>query len=349
MTGADGWVDVIIPTYNRSALCHAAVQSVLAQTYPCVRVLVVDDGSEDDTEAVLRGLDPRVQYVRQPNAGVAAARNRGLALAHGEFIAFLDSDDEWLPWKLEAQIAVLRAFPQAGMVWTDMIAIDADGRPLDPAYLQRMYSAYRHFDRDRHFAASRPLRECWPGCPEPLAQRRCYVGDIFPWMFLGNLVHTSSVLLRRQRQLQVGLFNTQLQQSGEDYEFHLRTCRAGPVAYIDASSIRYRVGAPDQLTAPQHMVWMACNNLQTVQAAFKAHRAALTLPEALIRARLAESHRWLGRTLLDSDPAQARPHFRQSLAWSGFRATTAALYLLSFLPAGLIRLLRRLRQALRSS
>jgi glycosyltransferase involved in cell wall biosynthesis len=90
-------ISAVIPTYNRAALVGRAVQSILAQTRPPDEVLVVDDGSTDDTEAVVRRLGPRVTYLRQENAGASAARNHGVDAASGEFVAFLDSDDVWSP------------------------------------------------------------------------------------------------------------------------------------------------------------------------------------------------------------------------------------------------------------
>ena len=104
-------VSVIIPTYNRAMRCKTAVESVLSQTHENVEVIVIDDGSRDNTREVICGMDGRVRYIYQSNAGVSAARNRGLEEATGDYIAFLDSDDSWLPWKLEAQLSTLRAFP----------------------------------------------------------------------------------------------------------------------------------------------------------------------------------------------------------------------------------------------
>jgi glycosyltransferase involved in cell wall biosynthesis len=121
------FVSVIIPTHDRAVLCRRAVASVLAQTHGDLEVIVVDDGSRDGTREAVEGMDPRVRYIWQENAGVAAARNRGMAAARGEFIALLDSDDLFLPWKIEAQLAAMRFFPRAGMVWTDMVAVDPQG------------------------------------------------------------------------------------------------------------------------------------------------------------------------------------------------------------------------------
>src|SRR3954469_10276808 len=97
-------VSVVIPAYNAAQTVGTAVDSVLAQTFADLELIVVDDGSRDDTAAVVRARDaPRGKLVRSSNQGVAAARNRGLALASGAFVAFLDADDAWQPTKLERQ------------------------------------------------------------------------------------------------------------------------------------------------------------------------------------------------------------------------------------------------------
>ncbi|MFP5307675.1 MAG: glycosyltransferase, partial [Gammaproteobacteria bacterium] len=111
-------VSVVLPTFNRARTLPRAIASVLAQGETSLELIVVDDGSTDDTERVVAALqDSRVRYVRRSgNGGPAAARNAGLALARGEYIGFQDSDDEWLPLKLEKQLAALRsAPPQVGL------------------------------------------------------------------------------------------------------------------------------------------------------------------------------------------------------------------------------------------
>lgn len=111
-----GKVSVIIPTYNRAPMVVEAVASVLAQGYPDMEVLVVDDGSNDDTWQRLEVFGERIIRIQQKNQGVAAARNTGLARATGDFIAFLDSDDLWHQRKLEIQVAYLAAHPEVGLV-----------------------------------------------------------------------------------------------------------------------------------------------------------------------------------------------------------------------------------------
>lgn len=333
-------VSVIIPTYNRASKCKVAVESVLSQTHGDIEVLVVDDGSTDNTADVIEGLDKRIRYMRQANAGVSAARNTGLEAARGEYIAFLDSDDAWLPWKIEAQLSVLRAFPEAGMVWTDMKAVDENGAVLYESYLKLMYGAYEYFDREREFRANRPLTDVWQECPVDFHGRKCYCGNIFSWMFTGNLVHTSTVLLRRERCEIVGLFDTGLLISGEDYDFHFRTCRYGDVAYLDAPSILYRVGASDQLTESRYMTWIARNNLKTITRMLAVAGNEIHLPRRIVRQHLATSYAWLGFQDFGDNQSEARSCFIRSLRYSPFQARVAAFLILSLLPSPVARITR---------
>jgi glycosyltransferase involved in cell wall biosynthesis len=112
-------VSVIIPTYNRAALLCEAVESVLQQTYRNIEIIVIDDGSTDDTTAVMQKYADRVRYTRRPNAGVNAARNLGLKQARGEFVALLDSDDLWATYKIELQVRLMKAFPDVGFTFSN--------------------------------------------------------------------------------------------------------------------------------------------------------------------------------------------------------------------------------------
>jgi glycosyltransferase involved in cell wall biosynthesis len=298
-----------------------------------VEIVVVDDGSKDNTGDIIQGMDERIKYIYQANAGVSAARNTGLAAATGDYIAFLDSDDSWLPWKLEAQLSVLKAYPEAGMVWTDMLAVDENGMMMHESYIKLMYAAYTYFDREKHFRTSRLLAGLWDGCPAAYKERKCYVGNIFSWMFMGNLVHTSTALLRRDRQQKVGLFDTELIRSGEDYDFHFRTCREGDVAYIDVPSICYQVGAADQLTQPEHIGWIAANNLRTVTKMYDRARKEIDLPRWMIRKRLSDSYTWVGRTKLFGEGGASARYFLKSLQYNIFQPKLLVFVLLSMCPA----------------
>lgn len=117
-------VSVVIPTYNSARYVITAVESVLAQTYRHFEVLVVDDGSTDDTKEVLSKYEESIRYLYKPNGGVSKARNYGIQRAQGKYIAFLDADDVWLPEKLEKQIALLESDTNIGLSYTSAIKVD---------------------------------------------------------------------------------------------------------------------------------------------------------------------------------------------------------------------------------
>jgi GT2 family glycosyltransferase len=123
-------ISVIIPTYNYDRFLREAIDSVLAQTWPALEVIVVDDGSTDDTPRILADYGDRIRVIRQENLGASAARNTGIAAARGEWVAFLDSDDLWRPRKLECDAARIAADPDLGIVHCGAEQFDNTGKTL---------------------------------------------------------------------------------------------------------------------------------------------------------------------------------------------------------------------------
>jgi glycosyltransferase involved in cell wall biosynthesis len=195
-------VSVVIPTWNCAARLLHALRSVVAQTCTLDRVeaLVIDDGSTDDTADQVARFSAQsplcVRYVRQHNAGPAAARNHGLRLARGDFIAFLDADDEWRPTKLARQLPLLS--PRVGLVYCDNVFVDAQGRELSD-YVRRV---------------------------------GMHRGDIRLALFCDFFLLTSAVVMTRTAIDAAGSFNEQLG-VGEDYEFFLRAARHCQVECVE--------------------------------------------------------------------------------------------------------------------
>jgi len=146
-------VSVIIPTYNRARFVTKAIDSVLAQTYTDYEIIVIDDGSSDNTREILGPYMDKIQYIYQENAGASAARNPGISAATGEWVAFLDSDDEWLPEKLSIQMAHVRERPDLCAHITDVTFITADGEQVG-------FFEIRNFPKrwDKEFVLARPLK-----------------------------------------------------------------------------------------------------------------------------------------------------------------------------------------------
>ncbi len=331
-------VSVILPTFNRAHCVGQAIDSVLQQTYRDFEVIVVDDGSIDGTRQLIKSKYAKlssIKYVYQENHGVAVARNTALREAQGEFIAFLDSDDVWRPWKIELQLACMEKLPHIGMVWSDMEALGPDGAVTYPRYLRKMYSAYRRFPIEKLFTERYDVPTIPPLVDAELTRGAAlYAGDIFSPMVTGNLVHTSTALLRRDRADRVNGFNEEFHVAGEDYDFHLRTCREGPVGFIDLATISYQTGMPDQLVRRSY--WMAQGFLKTVTAALETDKERITLPPRMINEVLAEANAWIGETLISRDqPREASGYFRRSLYHKPWQSRAFVQLILCQLPPAL--------------
>jgi GT2 family glycosyltransferase len=350
-------VSVIIPTFNRAYCLGKAIESVRTQTHQNTEILVLDDGSTDGTRDLIEQSyagDPRVRYFFHENRGVTATRNRGIPLCRGDFVGLLDSDDTWYPWKIELQLACFQRHPEIGMVWTDMEAVNPAGEIISRSYLRTMYSAYDWFPRNEHlFPQSFALGEIAPGLGPVVDGRRLYTGQIFSQMIMGSLVHTSTVLLRRERLEKVRGFNEEFRISGEDYDFHLRTCREGPVGFIDVAAISYRTGMPDRLSGDEYKTHIAMNCLKTVRPWIEEKRSEIKLSNRMIRLRLAEMYAWVGQELLNAgDASQARLHLGNSLRYQHWQPSAWKALALACLPesvrTGLRTAVRELKRRLRA-
>jgi glycosyltransferase involved in cell wall biosynthesis len=167
-------VSVILTTYNRALLLPRSIESVLAQTYRHFELIVIDDGSGDDTDgAVAQFADARIRYVKLPaNRGLPAARNEALSRTRGAFYAFQDSDDEWHPEKLERQMRAFDANPRAGVVYCDMIRIMHGG--------QRLYFRSPDIERGRLINPATRYWQSYMLAMQPaLVRRECLDGARF--------------------------------------------------------------------------------------------------------------------------------------------------------------------------
>ncbi len=205
-------MSVIIPGYNRAHLLPRCLDSVLAQEFKPLEIIVVDDGSTDSTRSLLQGGYPGIRLITQENKGVSAARNAGIRAAAGDWLAFLDSDDTWFPAKLGQQVAAVEAAPGGNIVHTDEIWI-RNGVRVNPQRKHRKYggSIFKH---------------CLPLCA----------------------ISPSSVMIHRRVFDRVGLFDETLPVC-EDYDLWLRISARMPVLFIRKPLITKYGGHDDQLSS----------------------------------------------------------------------------------------------------
>ncbi len=208
MTRLSTRVSVVIPTYNRRRELGECVASVQAQTVNDMEIIVVDDGSTDDTQDMVAAIDDdRIRYIQQPNGGPSKARNTGVRAAHGEFVAFQDSDDLWTADKLERQLALFADDPQLGWAYCDMSYFGSPGAD----------------ERPRSFEKYPPLR-----------------GSILKEMFVaGCPMHTPTTIVRRDCLLQTRLFDEQLR-AHEDHDVWFQLAKRFTVDYVDAVLVQCR-------------------------------------------------------------------------------------------------------------
>jgi glycosyltransferase involved in cell wall biosynthesis len=228
--GGESRVSVIIPTHNRAALVPRAVSSALYQCREGDEVIVVDDQSDDDTEERLRPFGDRILYRKVRRGGAGRARNVGIGLAQNPLVAFLDSDDEWMPGKLEVQRSLLRARPDVLFCFSDLMYKYPSGR--------EEHSTMRYDCGDDW------LREDWAPpvsfssiapLPEGHADFHVHFGDLYRWQMERDFVQVGTLLYRRGPAGGSVRFPEDLE-TREDSEFVGRLARMGRGAYLDVET-----------------------------------------------------------------------------------------------------------------
>jgi glycosyltransferase involved in cell wall biosynthesis len=245
-------VSVVIPAFNAAATLNATLDSVLAQTHPRVEVVVVDDGSTDETPAVLASYGDRLRAVRQRNGGLANARNAGWRLARGDYVAIMDADDVCAPERISVQLRALQRHPEAVLCSSAFTAFDHAGF-VSASHGARYYSAIRDApDGLRSLYGQEADLEipagAWPSLREPL-RVPVHVGRVYPALAFGNFVHPPTAMVRRDALLAAGPFDESLRWNS-DWEWFVRVSRLGPFVYAERPLLDYRLSRTQMSATP---------------------------------------------------------------------------------------------------
>ncbi len=305
-------VSVLIPVYNGSRFLEHTLQSVLRQTYQPIEIIVVDDGSTDDSVAVVRGTAPQARLIRQANRGVGVARNRAILEAHGDFVCFLDQDDWWEDEKVARQIACFSR-REVGLV----------------------HAATRYFsDADG----------TWRPSPDALADPRRLVGRCRDRLLLGNAICNSSVMVRRALFSETGLCSLEIRgNTVQDYDLWLRFAAVCEFDYVGDPLTVFRIhptqGTSDRRAMLREQAAMLERIIRREPA--KTRRS--------MRTRMADLYDLLGSFYLDfHESAAARAAFRRALYWR-FRPRAFLLWLVTYLPQSGVSGIRRVYYRLKGT
>jgi glycosyltransferase involved in cell wall biosynthesis len=307
-------VAVVVPCYNVEGYLQRALDSVCAQTFKDFCIYAVDDSSTDRTLEVLEANGRQCSFVSQPHAGPAAARNRAIEMSQSDFIAFLDADDEWLPIKLERQIALLKKDPTLGMVCS-LCGISEPGREVAATFV-----------------------------PEGIP---CS-GKLFRYLARNCFVFTPTVVVRRSCLADVGLFNESLAVS-EDFNLWLRVAARWRIACLpEVLAVTHkRSGSLSVVISPEERLRNGVAALEHVQA--NSHGLARTEARAL-RAALSERLYFYGSHLLSTGAnAPSRRELASAFKLQPMRWRAVVKFVLSFLPGNVVNSFFQLKARLLNS
>jgi glycosyltransferase involved in cell wall biosynthesis len=303
-------VSVVIPTYNSAHLLDDALQSVLEQTYKDFEIIVVDDGSTDNTAEVISKYDDKLRYFRVDNGGPAKARNYGISKSTGKYIAFLDADDKWLPTKLEKQMNMFEQNPEFGMVFTENSLFDARG-------------IYKNsLGKDRLLKGNN------------LAQN----------IFLYSNIGTPTVMVRKDVFDAIGLFEESMVQA-EDDNMWIRIAANYQVGFIDGSLVQVRDHSHRLTRTDKNLIEYVRNNITMLSSNY-GDKVKKSIEKAVPR-KLAKVEFDIGYSYFEKQEyKKARQAFIRSMSHSFYDFNILLYLIVAFAPDCLRRLVKFIKRKL---
>src|SRR5215510_1758269 len=296
-------VSVVIATYNRSRQVREAIDSVLAQTLPVREIIVVDDGSKDDTRAQLLAYGDRIRPFFQANGGASAARNLAVQMAHGSWIAFLDDDDVWVPEKIEQQWKLVEQNPALGLVYCSDYAVD-----------EQLHILYER---------------------KAQAENR---GQVFDRLLIKNFIFTSCVMARRDAVEKAGYMQKEFK-FAQDWDLWLKVAAENPVDFAPAPLVLYRQSPTGCLTHDMKADDRLLEMKTIMQRALKLREVS---PAARRRAEFEIESQWASASLVNGKNAAALPHALRAIAAQPTSLEGYRLCAHSFVPKNLRSLAKKL-------
>jgi len=342
-------VSIIIPTYNRAIFIGEAVESVLCQDIKDCRleVIVVDDGSTDDTGKVVSRYGKKINYIRQPNGGAGRARNRGIEAAQGEWISFLDSDDRWLPDKLSLQFKVLERFPEINAVHSNFYTFEGDRITIKKGleFWVESLSGTRETDWSAIYSRKYSSSELGIHHRVPF---HIYSGNIFPAMLYAPYGACWTMLIRRVI-LSAGIRFAEDFPTWEDYWFLCRLAEYNEILFMDVPTAENRGHQGPRLTSRPDFIDPLHCHLRICKDIFFKSESPCRPDMTSIKNKFRELHYALMREYLKTSQLDKAKSVRKRLQEMGGveRGLVPNLYFLSsFLPFNAVGMLKKTKNKL---
>jgi glycosyltransferase involved in cell wall biosynthesis len=294
-------ISVIIPCFNNGKYLRECLDSVLSQTFQDFEVIVVDDGSADDSPSIIKSYGSRVKYIRQNNKGPSSARNAGIKIAQGNYIAFQDADDVWLARKLELQYRFLQENPPYLWVYSDMST----------------------------FNDKQVLQESW------FSDRSTHEGKVLEKLINNNFIPTITVLIKKQLLLEVGGFDEKLR-SCEDKELWLRLSLKYPVGRLNQVLAKRRFHAHNLVRDNRLLIASEIEALKRLAPRVDAGRIPKLLESRIARLYFELGYFYFAKNQLP----EAREQFRKSNSYPFFNLKSQLYYYSTYLDRRFIGWLR---------
>ncbi len=324
-------VSVVIPCYNCAPLVGETIASVLAQSYPHIEIIAVNDGSTDNTAEVLASFS-QVVLVNQENGGLAAARNFGMQQAKGDYIVWLDADDLIEPDKIALQVAVMQGYPPVVLCCTDFSAFNEQGI-FDHAHSRCYYSRIQQATGLADFYPNQTVLS-QAGRTIPL-----FYGDLSDELLWGNIIHPPTVMLRRQAVEQLtGLDGTLAQ--GTDYEYFIRISQLGDVACLDCPLLRYRCSA-QQMSADQNLGSILRANVKVLEKIERDYYDKISQHHPQFQQRIGEAYLKAARFYAATEGRFAWQLLAKAVRRSGYQPYILLILFLILTPRRLLAWLKQ--------
>lgn len=339
-------VSVVIAAYNAERTLAAAIESVLRQTYLCLEIIVIDDGSKDGTANIIRSFGEQIRTAWQPNGGLASARNSGCKLARGELIALMDADDLCAPERIAVQVRVFRRFPDAILCGSNFSAF-GEGGEISPSFGAEYYSEIA--DTVVGLAAKYEVREMLPE-DEIYSQKKggghfieVFKGVVYQTLAFGNFVHPPTVMVRRGALFEVGLFDTSIRYNS-DWECFVRLSRLGPFVHVERSLLAYRLSPVQMSSSVGNMGRGASDLVRTFEKILLGDGELVRGQPDRIRDYRRRFRTDAARALLESDRSAAAKLLCQAASVGGIDREWLMTLFKLFLPKSALEFFRRLKK-----